>query len=241
MTATVLAPPPRWGSDDLTHFIEMCRNNQFATFANKPTFCHLVRIDKCFVKVLDNSVNPRPWFPLQFFHRSHSAYRAACALTMAGQTVEVNALLRLSLESAAYGLYIKDDTARAEVWLSRHDGDDHIKKQRSEFQYSKVKQHILTVSPELGAILDTLYERTIDYGAHPNERGFSSNTQMNEEGDHVQFVHIYLQANGLPLDLALKSTGQVGLWSLRVFEQIYPERWKRLGINNDVIDLMRYF
>ena len=149
--------PPNWGSDDITKYIDLCRQNQYATFANKNSVVPLKRIDKCFRKILAKPINPRPWFPLQFLHRSHSAFIAACGMAMAGQIVEVYALLRLSLESAAYGFYINRDTARAELWLRRHDGVAEKKKVRSEFQQKKIEDHIVAAAPVLADIFKTLY------------------------------------------------------------------------------------
>lgn len=162
-------------------------------------------------------------------------------MAMAGQVVEVYALLRLSLESAAYGFYINKDNARAELWLRRHDGVADKKKVRSEFQQKKIEDHIVATAPVLADIFKTLYERTIDYGAHPNERGFSTNSMIVEEEEQTEFLQIYLQGDGVQLDLALKTTGQVGIWALSIFQLIYPEKWELLGIKHELIELRKHF
>ena len=240
MVNTSLPPPPNWGLDDITQYLDNYQQNQFATFANKESFAPLKKIDKCFRKVLDKPINPRPWFPLQFLHRSHSAYLAACGLAMAGHTVEVNALLRLCLESSAYGFYINKDVKRAELWLRRHDGIEEKKKVRNEFKQIKIEEHIVSEAPILANIFKTLYERTIDYGAHPNERGFSINTKINEGEESTEFLQIYLQGDGLQLDLALKTTAQVGVWALSIFQLVYPEKWELLGIKHELIELKKH-
>lgn len=237
MVNTSATPPPNWGSDDITKYIDACRQNQYATFANKNSVTLLKRVDKCFRKVLDKPINPRPFFPIQFLHRAHSSFLAACGLAMAGQTFEVNALLRLSLESAAYGFYINNDQSRAKLWLSRHDGVADMKKVLKEFHNTKIREHIVSNAPKLAAIFYTLYERAIDYGAHPNERGFSSSTTITEKGDHTEFLQIYLQEDGIQLDLALKTTAQVGVWALSIFQLIYPAKWELLGIKHELVEL----
>ena len=241
MVNTTATSPPNWGSDDITKYIDLCRQNQYATFANKNSVVPLKCIDKCFRKILDKPINPRPWFPLQFLHRSHSAFIAACGMAMAGQIVEVYALLRLGLESAAYGFYINKDTARAELWLQRHDGVADKKKVRGEFQQKKIEDHIVAAAPVLADIFKTLYERTIDYGAHPNERGFSTNSMIVKEEEQTEFLQIYLQGDGVQLDLALKTTGQVGIWALSIFQLVYPEKWELLGIKHELIELRKHF
>lgn len=240
MATTNNAPPPNWGSDEITKFFDASRHNQYATFHNKDAFALLKRIDSCFRKVLEKPINPRPYFPLQFLYRSHSAFLAACTLAMAGQTVEVYVMLRLSLESAAYGFYINDDKARAIIWLNRHDGIKDKNTQRSEFQHAKVEKHINSSAQKLGSIFALLYDRTIDYGAHPNERGFLSNTKVVESEDSKEFLQIYLQDDGPQLDLALKTAVQAGIWALSIFQMIYPAKWELLSIKHELVELWKH-
>lgn len=229
MTITQIAPP-LWAKDRLTEYIENCRINQFATFFNHPAFKLLLEIDDCFFKVLDKPINPRPWFPFQFIHRSHSSWRAACGMVMAGQVQEANAMLRLSLETAAYGYYISTDNSIAEAWIKRNDGATQLREFKKKFQHVAIKKKIVDDANKLGSVFEQLYERTIDYGAHPNERGFSLNSSIKKGADTIEFLQIYLQGNGLPLDFALKSTVQIGVWNLGIFQLVYPQKWELLGL-----------
>lgn len=224
------APPPNWGNDKLTAFLDDYRTNQYATYANKEEFKTLRKIDDCFFRILDKPINPRPWFPFQFIHRSHSAFRAACGMIMAGQLQESNAMLRLSLETAAYGYYVSTDQLIAEAWLQRHDGLDQLKDFKRKFQHVTVRELIKANAGKLGQIFEELYERTIDYGAHPNERGFSMNSKIEENADAVNFLQIYLHGDGLLMDFAIKSCAQVGVWNLSIFQLVYPEKFQLLGV-----------
>lgn len=241
MASLSTVPPPNWDADEIARYIDNCRQNQYATFANKGSLKPLKQIDKCFRRALDKPINPRPWFPLQFLHRSHSAFLAATGMAMAGQTVEVYALLRLSLESAAYGFYINRNVARAERWLRRHDSNAEKRSVQQEFQHRKIKEHIYGSAKVLAEIYERLYERTIDFGAHPNEKGFSSHTKILKDQEQTEFLQIYLQEDGPQLDQAIKTAGQVGFWALSIFQLVYPEKWELLGIKFELNELRKIF
>ncbi len=149
---------------------------------------------------------------------------------MAGQVQEANAMLRLSLETAAYGYYISTDNSIAEAWIKRNDGATQLREFKKKFQHVAIKKKIVDDANKLGSVFEQLYERTIDYGAHPNERGFSLNSSIKKGADTIEFLQIYLQGNGLPLDFALKSTVQIGVWNLGIFQLVYPQKWELLGL-----------
>jgi hypothetical protein len=153
---------------------------------------------------------------------------------MAGQTVEVNAMLRLTLESAAYGHYIGRNSERMSTWQNRHSNEASKQATRSEFQFGKIRDWIKSDSAKLGEAFERLYEQTIDFGTHPNERGFSSNTNLEQSGDGIELQVVYLQRDGLQLDYALKTTARVGVWCLSIFQLIYPEKWELLGIRQEL-------
>jgi len=79
-------------------------------------------------------------------------------------------------------------------------------------------------------VAELLYDRTIDYGAHPNEQALMQVLQVNEKFEHVEFKLIYLEGDSIQLRLALKTTAQVGVCSLSLFRSIYRERFNILGV-----------
>lgn len=235
-------PPLGWGADGLTTYLDDCRRNQFATFNNKPdAVADLVRIDALFVKFLDGAINPRPFMPMNFMLRAHSSFRVAAGSVLAGQVYEAQAQLRLCLEHGAYGFYIGDNKDRWQRWMNRSTSDEAKQAVRQEFSHTKVAKHIQAAATKLGDLFEHLYDRLIDFGAHPNELGFSSNSAVREDGENVHFDTIYLQGDGLPLDLALKTTGQVGLWVLHIMQLQYRERYDLLGIKQQVEEIRQRF
>lgn len=235
--------PPGWGNDPLTRYLDDARGSQFATFANKRSeVIDLIAIDGMFRKLLEGAVNPRPFVPMGFLLRAHSAYLSAVGAVMAGQAYEAQALFRICLEQGAYAHYIGHDKSRYELWMNRHDSPAAIKAVRDEFTHGKVSRHITDADAKLGGIYKTLYDRTIDYGAHPNEMGTSlSSKTLDMEDGGKQFLTIYLHGEGLLLDYSLKATAQVGHCVLRIARLIYPTRMQAVGISHQLDYMCKRF
>ncbi len=79
------APPPGWGSDELSKFLHEAHQNQYATFVRKrEAMGKLIAIDAEFAKVSKGWLNPPSEIAAMLFLRCHAAYRAAAGLAMAG-------------------------------------------------------------------------------------------------------------------------------------------------------------
>jgi hypothetical protein len=180
--------------------------------------------------------------PVTFLLRAHSAYRSAAGTVMGGQLYEAQALLRLCLEHAAYGHYIGGDTALWERWMRRNESEKNQEAVRKEFSANKVKRKLQSASAKIGTAYETLYERLIDFGAHPNEQGFSMSSAIRRQpnGD-VHLDTLYLQGDGVPLDHALKTTAQVGICVLRVAQLLYPDRFSTLGLDFELSTIMKRY
>jgi hypothetical protein len=201
----------------------------------------LIQIDGLFERFLKGAVNPRPLYPMQFTLRAHSAYRVGVGTVMAGQLYESQTVLRLCLEHAAYGFFIGSDNARMERWLRRGDSEQNRKAVRKEFQNEKLREHIRKQAPALCDSFDHLYSQLIDFGAHPNEQGYSMHSTIVEADDRIHFNAIYLQGDGMHLDFAMKVAAQVGLWPLLLMQLLYRERYELLGIRAELEQLRKRF
>lgn len=236
------APPDHWSEDSLTEYLQAYRSNQFATFANKgQSMMDLIHVDALFERFLKGAINPRPFFPMNFMLRAHSAYRAGVGAVMAGQLYESQAVLRLCLEHAAYGFYIGADRDRMERWLRRGESDANRRIVRREFHNDKIRAHIENQSPVLCSQFDHLYSQLIEFGAHPNEQGYSLNSTITNVGGDTHFNALYLQGNGPPLDLSIRTAAQVGLWPLLLMQLLYRERYELLGIREELEELRMRF
>ena len=229
--------PPGWGQDYISKYLDDCRNNQFAAFANKcPQFEDLVAIDNMF-RSLQGSIFNEESLPSMFLSRAHSAYLSATGAVLAGQLFESQSLLRVCLESAAYGYFVNDDHERFERWLNRHGDADARKAVRNEFTHGKVSNALAAADATLGKIYKELYDRTIDYGAHPNERGVLLSSAIDQ--DRVTYFHLH--GDGPKLDGHLKETVQVGICALKIARLISPEQIQELGIQSQLDEMCKRY
>lgn len=233
------APPHAWEFGEIPRFIDDARNNEFATFANMPSeIARLSDIDVGFRKAIDGLNHSKEWFAGFFMLRAHSNFLAACRLCWSGQNPETYAVLRSCLENALYGLYLAKNPESRETWLRRQDSDEAKKKVRDEFKIGVLLKLAASINEKEGAVAKALYERTIDYGAHPNEVALTQSLKMEEGKDQINFSVSYLDANPLARDVAIKTTSQVAVCTLSLFGSVYPERFKILGLN-DLLDHVR--
>jgi hypothetical protein len=234
--------PFGWGSDKLSEFFEAVRKQQFATFANFPWAYNILReIDDCFDVAARNLNQPKPFLPALFLVRSHSAYRAACATATAGQLPESSVLLRSSLEYAGYALHIFRHPALGETWLRRHDdAAASLSAVRNAFAAISIEKTIIETEAKLGKLYKELYQKTIDFGGHPNERGVSSNMLIEESETEKQLRLIYLHANELHIMNSFAEVARVGFCCLHIFQHIFKERFLLLRLKDRLFALREF-
>jgi hypothetical protein len=154
---------------------------------------------------------------------------------LSGQVSEAYACLRQTLENTLYGFYFSKNPASREIWLRRPESDDAKKKVKNEFTIRNLLETLAASDSREGQIAETLYQETIDYGAHPNERGLMQKLQMNREEGKAQFeVYSILKGDAPASLLALKRTAQVGVFSLGIFEVVFRERFALLGLTDTI-------
>jgi len=232
--------PPGWGEDDLSSFLGMAQQNTHGSFhRKKDVYGRLRGIDDCFVKVGKNLLNPKDQIAPLFLLRSHSAYRATCGLAMSSQVVECFATARLGIEYAGYGLYIHDNPNLRNVWFDKGKGDTEKRIFRNTFTQGKVRDCIAQHDKRLATVYDDLYQRAIDAGAHPNDLAMSASMKIEDDptSDRVHIHQLYLHSDGLPMDVALKTTAQIGICSLHLFQWIFKERFSLLDITDQLQEL----
>jgi len=202
--------PPYWGDDALSDFIGAAFNNTLATFVQKAEFRLLVTIDKNFVRIGENLAYPPDFIGAFLLLRSHAAFRGACRMATSGQVGETFPLLRLCLEYGLYALHIHSHAGFGEIWMRRHDDKEALKRCKASFRHGDVIATLKDRDANLYKTIDDLYERTIDFGAHPNERAISGSMRLKEENDRNTFQLIYLHGgDAISLEHALKTTAQI--------------------------------
>ncbi|MEO2219451.1 hypothetical protein ABGV49_20555 [Chromobacterium vaccinii] len=233
-------PPNGWADDELTKFLDIIHWNNWATFSNNSAeFQLLQRVDHAFHTIANNLNRPETILEPMLLLRSHSAYRAACGLVMGGQAVDVFPSLRSVLEYALYALHIRRNSGYGEVWMRRHESAESMMACRRKFGTKKVMDTLAAADQSLHEKIRTLYERTVDYGAHPNERALTSSMQMRAGGDDVEFLHLYVVDDGPALAHATKTGAQVGLGALLIFRMMFKERFDILEITPKLDELKK--
>jgi hypothetical protein len=233
------AKPPGWGDDELSKFLDRAHQNQYATFAKKrDAMTKLIAIDAQFAKVTKGWLNPQSEIVAMLFIRCHGAYRTACGLAMSGQAAECYVQCRSVLEHAAYAVHINRNPSLGKVWLDRHHPDEAgMKASKKAFRHVAVSKSVTAANRHAAERFETMYQWTIDFGGHPNERAVTGNMKMTKQPDRREMLAILQHGDGPQLDMALKTTARCGSIALELFETIYSAKFELLGIKAAMLDL----
>jgi hypothetical protein len=233
-------PPPGWGGDELTKFLDAARSNQWATFWNKrPAVAKMISIDAQFVTVSKDWLNPESEIAAFLLLRCHAAFRASVGLAMAGQAAETYVQCRAMLEYAAYAVHIYRDPPLGMIWLSRHQDPASMEAQKNAFSHRKVLATVTSANAHAGKRFEDLYQRTINLGGHPNERSVTGNMTMVDEPGMRTMLSIMQHGDSVALDLALKSVAQCGMVSMELLQVVFNARFELLGINAAMLGLWK--
>jgi hypothetical protein len=226
--------PSGWDNPELTAHFERLWSNTVATFARKRESHRLCRIDEVMYEITIGWSGGPPTaqsiIPLLMYFRAHSSFRAACALGMGGATVEGFAVLRQGVEFAGYAALVHDDPALANVWWDRDQTAADEKKVRRAFTHGAFRAAIKKADAGLSAAYESLYDRLIQFGAHPNEKSISGNLKLEHSASQMQLQQVYLHGDGHQLDHWILTANQVGILILKIFEKIHVKRFSNLGV-----------
>lgn len=229
-------PPPHWGDDDLSSFMQLATSAAWASFVQPDTrkwFEKLKCVDLTFLKAIDALKGHTPnYFEGLMLVSAHAAFRGAAEFALQGRTCESMVLMRSCLEYAMYGVHFHRHPKLIAVWAHRSDGENEKKAVRKHFKANEMIDGITAMNNAIGPRAKELYDRTIDMGAHPNEVGFFSRLSITDVPDAggKLFQVKYLQGGEPAQMYALKSTAQIGVCALECFWLIYRERYDILGI-----------
>lgn len=223
--------PQTWGEDHVTHYIDDAINNILATTqANSPAYPTIVEIDGVFRSIIDGLNYTESILEAILLMRAHSAFLAGSTLAMGGQATESFMVFRGVLENALYALHIYINDDAGEAWINRHRNEDSMARSRNQFSYANVSNTLRNENENLADVSENLYCRTIDFGAHPNERASTSAIQIIEEEDKITIKQNYLAGGTDPQIHAIKSGAQIGVCALDIFRLIFRERFDILSL-----------
>ncbi len=82
-----------------------------------------------------------------------------------------------------------------------------------------------------------LYQRTIDFGGHPNERSVTGSMKMTKQDDRREMLAVMLHGDDVAFNSGLKSVAQCAMVSLEMLQAIFNARFELLGVNEAMIEL----
>src|SRR6202012_3337634 len=117
------------------------------------------------------------------------------------------------------------------VWLNRHVDEGGMKASKAAFQHTRVLQAVKAANLHAGERFEMLYQRSIDFGGHPNERSVTGSIKMTQVPDRREMLAIMLHGDDLAFNMGLKSVAQCALVSLELLQVVFNARFELLGIN----------
>ena len=227
---------PEWGNDELSEYFRNTEENARASKANLPNdYKRLVDADKAFLSIIRGLDNNLDVHLSSFLVRAHSCIRSASRSALSGQVPEVYMLCRGAIENAVYALFIQADQTRYLTWANREDSSEAKRACRKMFSITAVLKDI---EPKLDAnifkIVNELYERSIDSGAHPNALSHFSGIEIVEDGDKTEYRFIYLHNDPVNLSGMTKEASRYALATLRIFEAVFPSIYKSMDLSRQL-------
>ena len=114
-------PPPGWGEDALSNFLNSSITNIFASFERpKMRYSLLSQINQLFFSSIQLSNNSKDYVPAFFLLQAHSSFTSCALLSLSAQIIEAYRSMRGCLENALYAIHISKNIPAAQVWTDRN-------------------------------------------------------------------------------------------------------------------------
>jgi hypothetical protein len=78
----------------------------------------------------------------------------------------------------------------------------------------------------------------IDYGGHPNQRGVLASMGRSVTQNEINYQVGILFLKTVPLVATLRMAVAVAVGALKVFQLIFPERFKVMGLDEEINELV---
>ncbi len=227
-----------WGKDILTRTIENAFCNVGVSFLKlKPYFELLIKTDEIFrdVSILLSYSSLDGLIAVSLFGRAKGCFFGAVRLSCSGQITETWTLLRACLENTLYAFYIAENPEYAKVWTDRHDSEDQKRKCKNVFRVGNVMKALEAKSKGIAKEAKDLYDTTIDFGAHPNERSLFMNLEKKISGSGFNLNILNPDATFMRTGLCyiLLTTSTV----FKIFSLIFPKEFSQANIKVKIQNL----
>jgi hypothetical protein len=237
--------PPDWKNDPLSKFLKLAEYNDRVTSLNHPAVFELLKnVEKAFKEVqeaVEHDSRPELLVPRFLITRTHSSFLAAIRLAMSGQITEAYPVLRQAIEQAWYALHISKDPSapsRMEIWLRRNEDATAKAKCKQVFTIANVRSTHEKIDHATAKHFQELYKSVIDFGAHPNQLEILVGIAHSKSSKKIDYQVGILCTKTLPVMVTIRLVVMVAIGTLKIFQQIFPERFKIMSINNGIDELV---
>ncbi len=155
------------------------------------------------------------------FVRAFSCFLGAVRLSCSGQLAETWVLLRACIENSLYAFYIFGSSGRATIWVDRHKNETGKKQCRDTFKVGSIWAELKTRSTATAKEAKQLYDKAIDWGAHPNERSVFTNV-VPKQDDSGYALRVVNPDPGL-IRATIIATITTSLLMFKIFTLVFPE------------------
>lgn len=163
---------------------------------------------------------------------------------MSTQVCEAQPVLRVAIENAWYSLHVAKDPApptRAQVWWDRDVSPEAKRACQAEFLVGNVRRTHEDLDAATAAAMHKLYEDTITFGGHPNERGVASSLRIDRSRpDAVTLGVGFLHPNEPAMKVTLKATVETAVGVVKTVALIYPDRFRIMSVDEEIERLVRH-
>jgi len=170
--------------------------------------------------------------PAAFLARAYGCYLAAVRISLSGQFAEAFVMFRACIEHALYGYYIKENPKLGNIWAERHQSKEAGKLVRKNFRIGDILNFLTTREPKVGPFIKDMYEKSIDYGAHPNVYSIACNLRYIED-ERKDVIDIF-NNDAYLLKSCLLANARFGLGCISVLRLIYPKQLKNRGVPEEL-------
>jgi hypothetical protein len=229
-------------TDRLAEFFEIAWNSRSASANDlQAEYVDIQAVDSVFLNFLRDWTDPECFGAAPLVIRAHSTYRAAAQLVLSGQIPEAFMIIRGSLECALYANHIDVTPSAFEIWIQRGEGPEAKKRCMTEFSAKKVFASLRERHGGLGDAVGRLYDRTIDFGAHPNQAAVTSSLEVRENDAGVSYEHAYVTRDIGLLRLGARSLCQAGIMVLDILSIVFPKHAEARQIQTSLAPLKPRF
>ncbi|MCJ8601071.1 hypothetical protein MWH03_00555 [Klebsiella pneumoniae] len=173
---------------------------------------------------------------------SYMMLSSAVHMALSGHQVAVLPVARNALESACYAFLTSSDEEMSAIWFNRDKSKTAAGKCRRNFTIGATEAKLKHISPDMADYVRSVYEATIEYGAHPNIKAISYH--LSHQGEVDDKYHVYTQCgvygeNSYQVNAALLlcvDIGQAIAFLLSASAKDHPFITERLAVFQSWVD-----